>query len=52
MAGGYGRGKVMIGPSLVGHVAVIKVTAVPAVSPRIRFRSFLDPRAPSPLGRG
>ena len=37
MAAGYGEGRVTIGQSLVGHVAVTDVTAVPALSPRIRF---------------
>ena len=37
MAAGYGEGRVTIGPQIVGHVAVTNVTAVPALSPRIRF---------------
>ena len=37
MAAGYGDARVTIGPSLVGHVAVTDVRAVPALSPRIRF---------------
>ena len=37
MATGYGDGRVMIGHCMVGRVAVTHVTAVPALSPRIRF---------------
>ena len=37
MATGYGRGRVSIGSTLVGQVSVTDVTAVPALSPRIRF---------------
>ncbi|WP_428273531.1 hypothetical protein [Candidatus Palauibacter sp.] len=37
MTTGYGDGRVTIGPTMVGHVAVTNVTAVPALSPRIRF---------------
>ena len=37
MAGGYGDGRVSIGPTMVGRVAVTKVTAVPALIPRIRL---------------
>ena len=37
MATEYGGGQVTIGPHLIGHVAVTNVTAVPALSPRIRF---------------
>lgn len=37
MAGGYGDGRVSIGPTMVGHVAVTRVTAVPALAPRIRL---------------
>lgn len=37
MAAGYGDGRVTIGQNMVGRVAVTSVTAVPALSPRIRF---------------
>lgn len=37
MAAGYGAADVMIGRYSVGQVAVTGVTAVPALSPRIRF---------------
>ena len=37
MAAGYGEGRVIIGTSQVGRVAVTGVAAVPALSPRIRF---------------
>ena len=37
MAAGYGAGRVTIGTSQVGRVAVTGVAAVPALSPRIRF---------------
>ena len=37
MAVGYGDGRVSIGPIMVGRVAVTKVTAVPALTPRIRM---------------
>ena len=37
MAVGYGDGRVSIGPTMVGRVAVTKVTAVPALAPRIRL---------------
>ena len=37
MAVGYGDGRVSIGPTTVGRVAVTKVTAVPALTPRIRL---------------
>ena len=37
MASGYGDGRVMIGQYLVGRVAIADLTAVPALSPRIRF---------------
>ena len=37
MAGGYGDGRVTIGQYLVGRVAVTDITAVAALSPRIRF---------------
>ncbi len=40
MATEYGGGQVTIGPHLVGHVAVTNVTAVPGLSPRIRFGLF------------
>ncbi|WP_423928604.1 hypothetical protein [Candidatus Palauibacter sp.] len=37
MAAGYGDGRVTIGHTMVGRVAVTNVTAVPALGPRIRF---------------
>ncbi len=37
MSTGYGAGRVTIGPTIVGHVAVTDVAAVPALTPRIRF---------------
>lgn len=37
MAAGYGEGRVTIGISHVGRVAVTGVAAVPALNPRIRF---------------
>ena len=37
MAVGYGDGRVSIGPTMVGRVAVKQVTAVPALTPRIRL---------------
>ena len=37
MAVGYGDGRVSIGPTTVGRVAVTKVTAVPALTPRVRL---------------
>lgn len=37
MTAGYGDGRVRIGQSTVGRVAVVKVAAVPALRPRIRF---------------
>ncbi len=37
MAVGYGDGRVSIGPTMVGRVAVTRVTAVPALTPRIRL---------------
>ena len=37
MAVGYGDGRVMIGTTMVGRVAVTKVTAVPGLTPRIRL---------------
>ncbi len=37
MAAGYGAGRVTIGTSQVGRVAVTNVAPVPALSPRIRF---------------
>lgn len=38
MVAGYGAADVIIGPHLVGQVAVTGVHAVPALSPQIRFR--------------
>lgn len=37
MAVGYGDGRVSIGPTMVGRVAVTRITAVPALTPRIRL---------------
>ena len=37
MAAGYGDGRVSIGPTTVGRVAVTNVTAVPALTPRIHL---------------
>ncbi|MDE2762688.1 MAG: hypothetical protein OXK74_07870 [Gemmatimonadota bacterium] len=37
MAVGYGDGRVSIGTTMVGRVAVTKVTAVPALAPRVRL---------------
>ena len=37
MAVGYGDGRVLIGTTMVGRVAVTMVTAVPALTPRIRL---------------
>ena len=37
MAVGYGDGRVLIGATMVGRVAVTMVTAVPALTPRIRL---------------
>lgn len=37
MSTGYGDGRVTIGPTMVGRVAVTNATAVPALTPRIRF---------------
>ena len=37
MAAGYGEGRVTIGRYLAGRVAVTDITAVAALSPRIRF---------------
>lgn len=37
MATGYGDGRVTIGPTMVGRVAVANVAAVPSLAPRIRF---------------
>ncbi len=37
MAVGYGDGRVSIGTTMVGRVAVTRVTAVPALTPRIRL---------------